>query len=60
MNAPRDAWDDFAEVFAAELATRGCWTPEAMEAAREQYERAQIASAQSERDFDANVKEYSK
>ena len=60
MSAQRDAWEDFAAVFSEELAAAVTWTPEAMEAAREEYEREQIASAQSEAAFEAARKEYAK
>ena len=46
MNAPRDPWTDFAEVFAEELAAP--MNADALEAMREQYEREQIETARSE------------
>ena len=54
----RDAWDDFAEVFAEELAAP--LTPAQMDAMADEYQRDAIASAQSEAAFAANVKEFSK
>jgi len=47
MNMP-DPWDDFFLVFRDELATAVQWTPEQMDAAADEYQREQIASAQSE------------
>ena len=59
MNA-RDPWADFCEVFAPELAAAAKWTPEQMQAAADEYQRAEIATAQSEQAMAANMKEYSK
>lgn len=53
-----DPWLDFAEVFADELRAQAAWTDEMREAARRAYELEQIATAQSEAAFAANVKGY--
>ena len=60
MNAPRDPWADFAEVFAEELKAGANWTPQMMDAYREEYEREQIAAANSEQAFTATQQEYRK
>jgi hypothetical protein len=59
MNSPRDPWADFAEVFADEMKVQPL-TDAQLEALREEYERAQIDSAQSEAAMAANIKEYAK
>ena len=59
MNAPRDPWADFAEVFAEELKAGANWTPQMMDAYREEYEREQIAAANSEQAQADNVRAYS-
>lgn len=51
---------DFCEVFAPELRAANTWTPEQMDAMADEYQREQIASAQSEEAWAANLKEYSK
>lgn len=56
----RDPWEDFAAVFAEEIAAAVQWTPEAMEAAAAEYQREQIAGAQSEAAWAAFVNEYAK
>jgi len=53
MNEP-DLWDDFAEVFAEELNVQPL-TAEQIEQMREDYERGEIASAQSEAAWAANA-----
>ena len=45
MNAPRDPWIDFAEVFAEELAAP--LTTEQMDAMADDYAREQMAGANS-------------
>lgn len=60
MNAPRDPWADFAAVFSEELADAAKWTPEQMQAAADEYQRAEIASAQSDAAWQANIKEFNK
>ena len=57
MNA-RDPWPLPAEV--PQWWRDRPLTPEQIEQMREEYEREQIASAQSEAAFEANVKEYRK
>ena len=53
MNAPA-LWADFAEVFAEELKVQPL-TAEQIEQMREDYERGEIASAQSEAAWAANA-----
>lgn len=42
-----DPWADFCEVFAPELRAANTWTPEQMDAMADEYQRDQIASANS-------------
>ena len=49
----RDPWEDFAAVFAEELASAAKWDEETMLRLAEEYEREQIATARSEADFAA-------
>lgn len=56
----RDPWADFAEVFAPELAAANSWTQKQMDAIADQYQREQIATAQSDDAMAANLKEYNK
>mgnify|MGYP003481281887 CR=1 FL=1 len=53
-----DIWGDFAEVFADVLQMP--LTPEQMDALADEYQREQIATAQSEAAWAANVKEYNR
>lgn len=58
MNIPRDPWEDFAEAF-ADLLNQPI-TAEQMDEMADDYQRQQIATAQSEAAWDANMKEYNK
>ena len=51
-----DTWQEFADEFAAQSR----WTPEQMDAAADEYQREQIATAQSEDAHAANVRSYNK
>ena len=44
----RDPWEDFAAVFAEEIAAQAKWTPEQMDAIADEYQREQIETARSE------------
>jgi len=57
MNAP-DLWADFAEVFADVLPT--AWTEAEMNRLADEYQREQIANAQSDAAWAANIKEHTK
>lgn len=58
MNAP-DFWSDFSAVFADELAAKPL-TPEQMDAMADEYQREQIATAQSEATQQAIARSYAK
>ena len=55
-----DPWADFCAEFAPELYAPPPLTQEQMDAMADEYQRDQIASAQSEEAWAANLKEYSK
>ena len=74
MNATRDPWAEFADVFAEELAASNKWPPDLinamadavalnradLDALSDEYQREQIESAQSEAATAAIQKEYAK
>jgi len=57
MNTP-DLWAAFAEVFADVLPT--AWTEAEMNRLADEYQREQIANAQSDAAWAANIKEHTK
>jgi hypothetical protein len=56
----RDPWEDFAQVFADIIDAQARWTPEQMDAYADEYQREQIASAQSDAAQEQLRKEYAK
>jgi hypothetical protein len=56
----RDQLEDFAQVFADIINAQARWTPEQIDAYADEYQRDQIATAQSDQAQEQLRKEYNR